>query len=95
MTEDEKTQGEIVVDEILDGPGDFFYPFSSLRLHKLPEELRITRDLQEAIATTMEDRTLTEGASACVGVGLCLWAIQELETELVALRRERSSGQES
>src|SRR5580698_3148519 len=35
----------LVVDETLDGPGDFFYPFSNLRLHKFPDKLRITREL--------------------------------------------------
>jgi hypothetical protein len=93
MTEDDKAQGEIVVDEILDGPGDCFYPFADLRLHKLPDELRVTRELQAAVATAMEDTSLTGDAFACRGIMLCLWAIQELESELVAMRRERSGGQ--
>jgi hypothetical protein len=93
MTEDDKTQGKIAVDEILDGPGDFYYPFADLRLHNLPAKLRITRELQDAMATAMENPSLTGDAFACGGIGLCLWAIQELESELVALREERSGGQ--
>jgi hypothetical protein len=76
----------------LDGPGDLYYPFADLRLHKFPGELRVTRKLQAATATAMENPNLTGDAFACVGVGLCLWAIQELETELVALRREQPNG---
>jgi hypothetical protein len=92
MTEDDEADGKITVDEILDAPGDFFYPFADLRLHNLPDELRVTRELQAVVATAMEDSRLTGDAFACVGIGLCLWAIGELETELVALRRERSGG---
>ena len=77
-----------------DGPGDLYYPFADLRLHKFPAELRITRELQGTVATAMENPSLTGDAFACVGIGLCLWAIQELESELVALRRERSNGQD-
>jgi len=88
--------GEILLDEILDAPGELFYPFSALRLHTVPEHLRITRGLHDAIATAMEDPTLkTDGAKARTGLGACLWAIGELERELVTLRRELASGQES
>jgi hypothetical protein len=78
-----------------DGPGDLFYPFSGLRLLNVPEELRITRQLRDAIAETLEDPSLADGGKARTGVGACLWAIGELEAELVALRRELSNGQES
>jgi hypothetical protein len=78
-----------------DGPSDFFYPFSGLRLIKVPEELRITRELREAIAETLEDPTLADGGKARTGVGACLWAVGELEAELLALRRELAGGQES
>jgi hypothetical protein len=78
-----------------DGPGDFFYGFSNLRLFKFPESLRITSELQAAIATADEDPTLDGFGKASVWAGLCLWAVQELETEMVALRKELSSGQAS
>jgi hypothetical protein len=81
------------VDVDPDGPGDLVYPFANIRLHQFPPELRVTRQLQDAVATAMEDPSLTGDAFACVGIGLCLWAIQEVERELVALRRERSDGQ--
>jgi hypothetical protein len=93
MTED--AEGISAVDEILDAPGDFFYPFSNLRLRKVDPELRITGDLHDSIATTSEDPTLSCNGKAAAWVGACLWAIGQLETELVALRKERSSGQES
>lgn len=70
-----------------DGPSDFFYPFSGLRLLGVPEALRITRQLRDAIAETLEDPTLTDGGKARTGVGACLWAIGELEAELLALRK--------
>jgi hypothetical protein len=78
-----------------DGPSDFFYLFSNLRLATVSPEFRITRDLLDSIATTAEDPTLNAHAKASVWVGACLGAIGQLETELVALRRERSGGQES
>lgn len=37
-----------------DGPGDLYYPFADLRLHKFPAELRITRELQGTVATAMK-----------------------------------------
>jgi hypothetical protein len=89
------SDSEVVVDEILDAAGDCFYPFADLRLYKLPIELRVTREMQDQFATAMENPNLTGDGFACAGIGLCLWAIQELERELVALRRERSSGHES
>jgi hypothetical protein len=91
VTEDNK----VVVDEILDSPGDCFYPFADLRLHRFPENLRVTREMQDLVATALENPCLTGDAYATAGLGLCLWAICELETELAALRRERSSGQDS
>jgi hypothetical protein len=81
------------VDVDPDGPGDLYYPFSNLRLRKIHPEFRITSDLHESIATTSENPTLSCNAKAAAWVGACLWAIGELETELVAMRRERSSGQ--
>jgi hypothetical protein len=90
MTEDRNLVG---VDP--DGPGDFFYPFSNLRLRKVHPELRITSDLHGSIATTSENPTLTGNGKAAAWVGACLWAIGELEAELVALRKERSNGQQS
>jgi hypothetical protein len=95
MTEDEKTEGKIVVDEILDGPGDFYYPFSNLRLATVARELRITRELVDEIATATEDPTLSAYQKACVWAGMCAGAIEQLESQLVALRRGRSSGQGS
>jgi len=89
------TEDATPVDVDPDGPGDFFYPLADVRLHKFPPELRVTREFQDAIATAMENPRLTGDGFATSGFGLCLWAIQELETELVALRRERSGGQES
>lgn len=72
---------------------DLVYPFADIRLHQFPAELRVTREFRNTIATAMENPRLTGDAYATSGFGLCLWAIQELETELVALRRERSDGQ--
>jgi hypothetical protein len=83
------------IDVDLDGPGDFFYPFSELRLYQLPEELRISCALLGAMATTMEDPTRTPYQKAANWVTECLWAIKELETEFVALRRELAGGQKS
>jgi hypothetical protein len=83
------------VDVDPDGPGNFYYPFSNLRLATVPEDQRITRELLDSIATTAEDPTLTAHAKASMWAGLCLAAIGELESELLALRRERNSGQES
>jgi hypothetical protein len=93
MTEDDRAEVGIVVDEILDGPGDCYYPFSDLRLYRLSDELRVSRALQDAVARAAENTKLKGDAYAHQGFALCLWAIQELETELVALKRERSSGQ--
>jgi hypothetical protein len=78
-----------------DGPGDFFYPFSNLRLATVPRELRITRELVDEIAAAEEDPTLSAYQKACIWAGMCAGAIEQLEAELVALRRERSSGQGS
>jgi hypothetical protein len=78
-----------------DAPSDFFYPWSELRLYQLPEGLGISRALLGAMATTHEDPTRTPYQKAAAWVTECLWAIKELETELVAMRRERSSGGES
>ncbi|MFZ3319533.1 MAG: hypothetical protein WA622_17215 [Mycobacterium sp.] len=77
-----------------DGPGDLYYPFSNLRLRKVDPGLRITSDLHGSIATTSENPTLNAYRKAAAWVGACLWAIGELETELVTLRKERSNGQE-
>jgi hypothetical protein len=94
-TDGEKAEGEIVVDETLDGPGSFFYPFSNLRLAAVPAELRITHGLRDEIATAAEDPTLSAHGKASVWAGLCLAAIGELESELVALSRELRGGQEN
>lgn len=94
MTEGNNTDGKIVVDEILDAPGDFFYPFSNVRLWRTPADLRVTRAFCDSIATTSEDPTLGPNVKAAGWIGACAWAIQELEAELLALRRELSNGQE-
>jgi hypothetical protein len=94
MTEDEKAHVEIVVDDILDRPGDLYYPFADLRLKKFPAELRVTRELQDTFATAMENPALTGDQYTTRAFALCLWAIQELESELSALRRERSGGEQ-
>jgi hypothetical protein len=70
------------------------FAFANLRLDKFPDELWVTRELQNSVATAMEDPCLTGDGFARVGVGLCLWAIQELETELAALRLEQSGSQD-
>jgi len=85
------TEGEIFVDEILDGPGDFHYPFSNLRLREVPPDLRITSELYEGIATTSENPTLSAHQKVGEWVGACLWGIEQLERELVAMR-EAGSG---
>jgi hypothetical protein len=82
------------VDVDPDGPGDLYVPFSSLRLLKVPAELRVTSKLYESITRTSEDPTLSGYGQASAWVGACLWGIEQLERELVALRRERSNGQE-
>lgn len=81
------------VDVDPDGPGDLLVPFSALRLRKIPAELWITGKLHESISRTDEDPRLSGYGKASAWVGACLWGIEELERELVALRRERSSGQ--
>jgi hypothetical protein len=81
------------VDVDPDGPGDFFYPFCNLRLATVSPELRITRELVDEVATAAEDPTLTAHGKAFVWAGMCVAAIERLETELVALRRERAGGQ--
>jgi hypothetical protein len=83
------------VDVDPDGPGDFFYPFSNLRLATVSPELRITRELLDEIATAAEDPTLSAYGKASIWAGMCVAAIEQLERELLALRRERPSGQES
>jgi hypothetical protein len=76
-----------------DGPGDLFYPFNGLRTLTIAGELRITRELRDAIATTLEDSTLTDdGGKARTAVGALLWAVGELESELAALRKDRANG---
>jgi hypothetical protein len=72
-----------------DGPGDLYVPYSSLRLRKIPAELRITGKLYESTTKTSEDPTLSGYGQASAWGGACLWGIEELERELVALRRER------
>ena len=89
MTEDTNS-----VDVDPDGPGDLYVPFSGLRLREVPAELRVTRKLYNSITRTSEDPTLSGNEKAAAWVGACLWAIWELETELVTLRKERSNGQE-
>ena len=83
------------VDVDPDGPGDLYVPFSGLRLREVPAELRVTRKLYNSITRTSEDPTLSGYGKASAWVGACLWGIEELDRELVALRRERGSGQES
>jgi hypothetical protein len=95
MTEDEKTDGNIVIDEFLDGPGDFFYPFSNLRLATVSPELRITRWLVDEIATATEDPTLSAYGKASIWAGMRIAAVERLETELLVLRRELRGGTES
>jgi hypothetical protein len=76
-----------------DGPGEFFPPLSGLRNLTIGKDLPIARDLRDAIATALEDPTLADsGSKARTAIGACLWAIGELESELVALRKERASG---
>jgi hypothetical protein len=72
---------------------DLLVPFSSLRLRKIPAELRITGKLYASITRTDEDPRLSAYGKVSAWVGACLWGIEELERELVALRRERSGGQ--
>ena len=86
------SNSEIVVDEILDGPGDLYVPYSGLRLRKIPQELRVTRKLYQSITRTDEDPNPSRYEKASAWIGACLWGIEELERELVAMRRERSSG---
>lgn len=92
--------GELMIEDITpvgvdpDGPGDLYVPFSSLRLRKVPAELRITGKVYESITHTSEDPTLSGYGKASAWVGACLWGIEELERELVTLRKERSNGQE-
>jgi hypothetical protein len=95
MADGEKAEGEIVVDEIADAPGDLYYPFSNLRLATVSEELRITRGLLDEIATAAEDPTLSVYGKASVWAGMCVAAVEQLETELLVLRRELRGGAES
>jgi hypothetical protein len=76
-----------VMDENLDGPSDFFYPFSNARLWEIPAELRVSRAFRDSIATTSEDPTLGPNLKAAGWIGAAAWAIRELEEEVVALRR--------
>lgn len=78
-----------------DGPGDLYYPFSNVRLWRISADLRITRAFYDSIATTGENPTLSANEKTAGWIGACAWAIAELEAELVALKKERSSGQES
>jgi hypothetical protein len=89
------TDGVTPVDVDPDGPGDLYVPYSNLRLRKIPAELRITGKVYESMTRTSEDPTLSGYGQASAWVGACLWGIEELERELVALRRERSGGPES
>jgi hypothetical protein len=76
-----------------DGPSDFYYPFNRLRNLTIGKELWIARDLRDAIATALEDPTLADdGAKARTALGACLWAIGELEAQLLALREELTNG---
>ena len=88
------TDGVTPVDIDPDGPGDLYVPYSNLRLRKIPAQLRITGKVYESITRTSEDPTLSGYGKASAWVGACLWGIEELERELVALRKERSNGQE-
>jgi hypothetical protein len=45
------------------------FAFANLRLHKFPDELRVTRELQNSVATAMEDPCLTGDGFARVGLG--------------------------
>ena len=69
-----------------DGPGDFYYPFSGLRLVD-NAGLRVSRELFNAIATANERRTDTDSYPQRAGesVGALAWAIRELEIQLSRL----------
>ena len=94
MTNDNK--GKIALDPVLDAPGDLVYPFAALRLYQIPEQLRVTRSVQDKVATAMEDARLHGDVYATSLIGVCIWAIQELEAELIALKlRELRRGEKS
>ena len=76
-----------------DGPGDLFVPYSRLRLRKIPAELRVTSKVYQSMTRTDEDLRLSGYGKSSAWVGACLWAIEELEREVLALRRGRSGGQ--
>jgi hypothetical protein len=90
---DDDVVDEMLDEILLDAPGDFFYPFSSLRLARISDELPITRNLSDELATAFENPTIDAAAKGRLGLGLCLLAINELERELAASRRELRGDQ--
>jgi len=83
------------VDVDPDGPGDLFVPYSLLRLRNVAAELRITPKLYKSVIRTDEDPKLDRYERASAWIGACVWGIEELERELVALRRELRGVPES
>ena len=54
----------------------------------------MTSKVYESITRTDEDLRLSGYGKSSAWAGACLWGIEELELEVLALRRERSGGQD-
>ncbi len=63
-----------------DGPSDFFYPFSDLRLVD-NAGLRVSRELFDALATLNEQGSSSYAATVGSSIGALAWAVRELEIQ--------------